>query len=661
MISVLTILFFAIYLILVSDSHPLCTNLKAPFTPETPLVFCPYDGTNVCCDAKQDLRLQKVFQAMNISDPSCASVYKSILCAKCDMFSADLFKIESGTRTVPVLCTVSTNSTRSKSAVNGFCSKVWDLCHSAPVLNSPFLPSSVRNASSKLCDHWQSKNVFCEDFGGSSDDGHICYDGKSSSLQKNEALPQPISGICLEKIANGSYLDMASHPDGSNRIFLGSLQGKIWLATVPEEGSGEELVIDELNPFLDLTDIVHFDTELGFMGMAFHPNFTSNGRFFVSYNFDCDPSKLSPTNGAVPCQYHSVISEFTANGTASNPSSATRVEPVEVRRIFTMGIAFRGTHGGQILFGPDGCLYFMTGDDESEADSYNFGQNKKSLLGKILRFDVEDIPSETEISKLNLFGNYSVPKDNPHSDDKELRPEIWALGFRNPWRCSFDSERPSYFICGDAGQDQYEEVDVVTRGGNYGWPFYEGAFPFHHQNTGNNHVTLTDFISPVIGYNHSVANTNDGSASITGGYFYRSETDPCLYGKYLYSDLYGAAIWAGTEDPENSGNFTTSKLSYSCAHNSPIQCSSKDPSSHFSLGFVFSVGTDNNKDIFFLTGNGVLRVARPSRCNYACIKENLTTDEKPHQKSPSASSTNILMVPLLKLLLSLFFLLFLSL
>ncbi|KAI3977943.1 hypothetical protein MKX01_032320, partial [Papaver californicum] len=108
------------------------------------------------------------------------------------------------------------------------------------------------------------------------------------------------------------------------------------------------------------------------------------------------------SNGAIPCQYHSVISEFIANGTASNPSSAARVEPLEVRRIITMGIAFRGAHGGQILFGPDGYLYFMTRDDESEADSYNFGQNKKSLLGKILRFDVENIPSATEISKLDL-------------------------------------------------------------------------------------------------------------------------------------------------------------------------------------------------------------------------------------------------------------------
>ncbi|KAI3926556.1 hypothetical protein MKX01_011452 [Papaver californicum] len=590
MISVPTILFFFSFLMLAPDSHPLCTNLSTIYSKFTFIVLSIHQRSSVCCDSNQDLRLQKVFQAMNISDQSCAFVYKSILCAKCDMFSADLFETASGTRTVPILCTVSTNSTRSKSAVNDFCSKVWDLCQ-------------IDSASSKLNDIWQSRNAFCEDFGWSADDGEICYDGRSSSVPKNEALPLPISGICLEKIANGSYLDMASHPDGSNRIFLGSLQGKIWLATVPGEGSW-----------------VH---EYGIP-----PELHKQRLVFVSYNCDkiqwsgcsgkcscnTDHSKLISPNGTVPCQYYSVISKFTANGTASNPSSAARVEPLEVRRIFTMVIAFRGAHGGQILFGPDGYLYFMTGDDESEAGSYNFGQNKKSLMGKILRFDVENIPSATEISKLNLFGNHSIPKDNPYSDDKELQPEIWALGFRNPWRCSFDSERPSY-PCGGTRitSDQFEEIDIVTRGGNYGRPFYEDAFPFHRQNTsGNKYTTLTEFISPTIGYNHSIANTNDGFASITGGYFYRSETDPCLYGKYLYSDLYGAAIWAGTENPENSGNFTTSKLLYRCARNSPIQCSSNDPNSHFSLAFVFSTGTDNNKDLIFLTGNGVLRVARPS-------------------------------------------------
>ena len=118
-----------------------------------------------------------------------------------------------------------------------------------------------------------------------------------------------------------------------------------------------------------------------------------------------------------------------------------------------MGLPFTSHHAGQILFGPsDGYLYFMMGDGGGGADPYNFSQNKKSLLGKIMRLDVDNIPSASEISKRGLWGNYSIPKDNPFREDKELEPEIWAVGLRNPWRCSFDSSRPSYFMCADVGQ-----------------------------------------------------------------------------------------------------------------------------------------------------------------------------------------------------------------
>ncbi|KAA8542593.1 hypothetical protein F0562_023745 [Nyssa sinensis] len=144
-------------------------------------------------------------------------------------------------------------------------------------------------------------------------------------------------------------------------------------------------------------------------------------------------------------------------------------------------------------------------------------------------------------------------------------------------------------------------------------------------------------IFPVMGYNHSEANNNEGSASITGGYFYRSMTDPCMYGRYLYGDLYAGAMWAGTENPENSGNFTTSKISFGCAHDSPIPCSFVPGSSLPALGYLFSFGEDNNKDIFLLASSGVYRVVRPSRCNYTCAKENVTAVATP---SPSASPSS---------------------
>lgn len=212
------------------------------------------------------------------------------------------------------------------------------------ILNSPFAPSlqgqagvPVKSNVSELTKLWQSKADFCNAFGGASSDGSVCFGGEPVTLN-DSGTPIPPHGLCLEKIGNGSYLNMVAHPDGSNRAFFSSQQGKIWLATIPEEGSGAAMELDESSPFVDLTDEVHFDTAFGMMGMAFHPNFAQNGRFFASFNCDkvkwpgctgrcscnsdvnCDPSKIGSDNGAQPCQYQTVIAEYSANGTASQPS-----------------------------------------------------------------------------------------------------------------------------------------------------------------------------------------------------------------------------------------------------------------------------------------------------------------------------------------------------
>uniref|UniRef100_A0A0D9Y1W2 Glucose/Sorbosone dehydrogenase domain-containing protein n=1 Tax=Leersia perrieri TaxID=77586 RepID=A0A0D9Y1W2_9ORYZ len=641
---------------------PLCTDSRPPLVLNKTLPFCAYSGSS-CCDAAADAALQRRFDAINVSDASCAAVLKAILCAKCNPYSAELFGAGPNIRTIPFLCnTTSSTSAQSKDSTKDYCKQVWETCKNVTISKSPFqaplqgsapLPSS----SSKLTDDWQSETDFCKSFGGAPNDQSVCFRGNSVSFNTTPPSPSP-KGICLERIDNGSYLNMAPHPDGSNRIFLGSQPGKIWLATVPEQGSGGTLQFDETSPFVDLTDQVHFDSAFGLMGMAFHPNFATNGRFFASYNcdrtkspscsgrcscnsdVDCDPSKVGMDNGAQPCQYQVVVSEYSAKGSSANVSEVSSADPSEVTRIFTMGLPFTSQHGGQILFGPnDGYLYLMMGDGGGKGDPFNFSQNKKSLLGKIMRLDVDNTPRQSEIANQSLWGNYSIPKDNPYADDSDLEPEVWALGLRNPWRCSFDSERPSYFYCADVGQDQYEEVDLISKGGNYGWRAYEGPLVFQPPSTpgGNTSLNSINAIPPIMGYNHSEVNKNIGSASIIGGNVYRGSTDPCLYGRYLYADLYASAMWSGTETPESSGNYTSSLISFSCSKNSPIACDTAAGSPLPSLGYIYSFGEDNNKDTYVLSSKGVYRVVRPSLCSYTCPTEKPETNNG--RTSPGPSST----------------------
>lgn len=203
--------------------------------------------------------------------------------------------------------------------------------------NNPFTPQPTQTKSTSIINLWRSKSVFCNTFGGASTDESVCFDGKPVTLNATEA-PAPPHGLCIERIGNGSFLNMVAHPDGSNRAFFSDQKGYIYLSSIPEIGSGGTMDLDESSPFLDLTDEVHFDTQFGMMGIAFHPNFAQNGRFFASFNCDkskwpgcsgrcscnsdvnCDPSKLPSDNGAPPCQYQSVVAEYTTNGSASEPS-----------------------------------------------------------------------------------------------------------------------------------------------------------------------------------------------------------------------------------------------------------------------------------------------------------------------------------------------------
>ncbi|MCD7459617.1 hypothetical protein HAX54_041462 [Datura stramonium] len=452
-----------------SSSLPLCTDSRAPLPQKTPLTFCPYNGTS-----PSSVRNVINFQQISL-----------VLVLLLDNF---------------LYCATPQPQQIPRSLANlrmTSCAKVCD--HMSKRVHCEFslaaslkgqAPTPVKSNFTMLTDLWQSQGDFCNAFGGASGDGSVCFAGEPVALNTTEP-PSPPGGLCLEKIGNGSYLNMAAHPDGSKRAFFSNQQGKYgWLPF-------QKLTLKEW-PLLLLAQLRISNHGPDVQEDALHPAF-----------------------------------------------EVKAARPNEVRRIFTMGLPFTSHHGGQILFGPrDGYLYFMMGDGGGTGDAYNFAQNKKSLLGKIMRLDVDSTPSAAEITKLGLWGNYTIPKDNPYIEDKELQPEIWALGMRNPWRCSFDSARPSYFMCADVGQDHYEEVDIITKGGNYGWRIYEGARLFTPPKSPAENATMSSInpIFPVMGYNHSDVDKNEGSASITGGYFYRSTADPCMSGRYLYADLYARAM-----------------------------------------------------------------------------------------------------------------------
>ncbi len=261
--------------------------------------------------------------------------------------------------------------------------------------------------------------------------------------------------------------------------------------------------------FADLTSRVTFSGERGLLGFAFHPNYATNSYVYVYYS--------SPVSG-----HQSIISRFTAD-------SDSQLNLASEQIILRVDQPYSNHNGGNILFGPDGYLYIGLGDGGSAGDPDDYAQNINSLLGKMLRIDVDN-PADP--------GNqiyYSSPSDNPYVGQAGA-DEIYALGLRNPWRWSFDKVT-GQLVAGDVGQENWEEVDVIIKGGNYGWRCYEGN---HIYDTSSGCSALT--ISPIHEYDHSVG------SSITGGYVYRGSAIPSLVGSYLFSDYYPGPIW-GLTDP----------------------------------------------------------------------------------------------------------------
>jgi uncharacterized repeat protein (TIGR03806 family) len=265
--------------------------------------------------------------------------------------------------------------------------------------------------------------------------------------------------------------------------------------------------------------------EGGMLGMAFHPDWKNNHEVYLSYTrtpVQGDPQPPTSCPGAM-LQLTSVVSRFHSkdNGSTLDPTAD---------EILKVGQPYTNHKGGNIQFGPDGFLYLGLGDGGSGDDPCGSGQNLGSLLGKFLRLDV-NAPA----------GTYKIPTDNPYANRMAAKPEIWSYGHRNPWRWSFDKETGDLWL-GDVGQNTWEEVDRVVKGGNYGWNICEG---FHRRGSTTALCNTPGLTDPIVEHGRAEA------ASITGGYVYRGAAMPSLRGTYIYGDYVTGNIWALTYDAAN--------------------------------------------------------------------------------------------------------------
>ena len=295
--------------------------------------------------------------------------------------------------------------------------------------------------------------------------------------------------IVTDGLENPLFLTQAA--DGAERLFVVEQPGRIRVL--------EKHALSP-SPFLDITKLVLFGGERGLLGLAFHPGYRHNGRFFVNYTRKPD--------GAT------VVAEYRRGAT---PTSASQEE----RTLLIVPQPYPNHNGGMIAFGPDGFLYVGLGDGGSKGDPDNRAQNLEDLLGKILRIDVD------------RGDPYGIPTDNPFAREGG-RPEIYAIGLRNPWRFSFDVKTGAFWVA-DVGQYKWEEINLVTRGGNYGWRVMEGTHCFHPSTD----CRTTAFSLPVSEYFHA-----NGRCSITGGYVYRGRVLPSLVGTYVYGDFCSGEIFA---------------------------------------------------------------------------------------------------------------------
>ncbi|XP_053553454.1 HHIP-like protein 1 [Bombina bombina] len=493
-------------------SHPQCLDFKPPFRPSQELTFCVQYKDFGCCDAARDTEIMDTFyKVMRHFDQSgyetCAGYVQDILCQECSPYAAHLYDAEDPStpvRTIAGLCM-------------DYCVDVWRNCRSIfRHMTSDKHLLSLEGNMAKFCRYLAL------------DDNDYCFPHLlvNSKLTKNLGLvtadPEGCLQLCLEEVANGlmNPVAMVHANDGTHRFFVAEQVGLVW-TYLPNRSRLEK-------PFLNISKAVLTSPwegdERGFLGIVFHPNFKHNGKVYVYYSVEIRFDEIIR------------ISEFKVSSQDMNT-----VDHGSERIILEVEEPASNHNGGEILFGDDGYLYIFIGDGGMAGDPFGkFGnaQNKSTLLGKVLRINVNH----------NDHGPlYKIPPDNPFVNDPAARPEVYAYGVRNMWRCSFDRGDPKTkegkgrLFCGDVGQNKFEEVDIVEKGKNYGWRAREGFSCYDKKLCANSSL---DDVLPIFAYPHKLGK------SVTGGYVYRGCEYPNLNGIYIFGDFMSGRLMTLKENYE---------------------------------------------------------------------------------------------------------------
>ncbi|KAF6073330.1 HHIP like 2 [Phyllostomus discolor] len=450
------------------QGHPQCLDYRPPFRPALHLEFCSHYESFGCCDRRKDQHIARRYHSiMGYLDPQgqelCGGYIRDILCQECSPDTAHLYDTENP-RT--------------------------------PLRNLPdqdyCFPNVLR-------------------------DGHLTRRLGAVARGRRGCLR-----LCLAEVANGlrNPVCMAHAGDGTHRAFVAEQVGVVWVYL--PDGSRLE------RPFLDLRNVVlttpWIGDERGFLGLAFHPRFRQNRKFYIYYS----------------CLGRGKVEKIRISQMKASRADPNRANPASERVILEIEELASNHNGGQLLFGLDGYLYIFTGDGGQAGDPFGeFGnaQNKSSLLGKVLRIDVNGAGTEGR--------RYRVPPDNPFVSEPGAHPAVYAYGIRNVWRCAVDRGDPvthrgrGRIFCGDVGQNRFEEVNIIVKGGNYGWRAKEG-FECYDEKLCRN-ASLDD-IPPIFAYDHEVGK------SVTGGYVYRGCQSPNLNGLYIFGDFMSGQLMALKED-----------------------------------------------------------------------------------------------------------------